>query len=323
METETKIGVVSTRETANKSQEDKFKNTIAFLKTAIAEGAHFRVPKGIKTNHWEEYVNVTAVYILNPDETLEDVGKIYGNKTRESMRQTRDKTLRGLWENCSAETQTLFPYGELLRKKPLSQRSKELMSNARGGRSALVYRELQSDKSIEVIRKETGLSSKQVSASRIVLRRWDIESPFLNTSRSGNPTLEMKLKSTELDSEKQVFLNQVKYGFYQKHVCVDNPLLMRARDVFEEAGFSYGFQNQNFAILLAYLERVNFPIGKVQVKRTSKTGQEYFSRYHFILAKDKKRVKQILLADPNLEQFKRSQPKATSSPTLDREDQRF
>lgn len=282
-----------------------FAKTIKFIETAMAEGAHFKVPERASKERWERDIDITLVYLLS-DESLEDTGRIYGGITRERVRQIRNKTISDLWRYCSTETQALFPFEELELEKHLTQKSRERLSLARGGRSVLVNRGLQAGKSIAEIKKENGLSIHQIGQSRYPLREWGTVVPYLITPHSKNLELENKLRNVETDQEKQELLNQVKRTFYHDHVKGENPLLTTIRGIALEAGLSLGFGNQNVSIVLESLKNVGFPMGETPIKSKSKTGEERVETYHFGLARDKERAKQILLSDPNLQRFRRS-----------------
>ena len=129
--------------------------------------------------------------------------------------------------------------------------------------------------------------------------------PYINTPHSQNLELEKNLKNAKRDKEKQELLNQVKFSFHNNHIQGTDPLFVSVSNIFREAGFTDGVGHQNFTFLLASLKRVLFPVGELQ-KNVKIGGNEVVLKYHFTLAKDKKRAKQILLADPNLQRFRRS-----------------
>lgn len=307
METLSKIGRVNVQEPTPKLREDKFQNTIAFIETAFAEGAHLKLPEGTKQKkRWERDVDITVVYLLNPDETLEDVGKIFGGITRGRIKQIKDKTMNTLWLNCSSETQTLFPLNELDLEKPLTQKSRERMSRSRGGISIFIRDHVASGKSVKQIRKEGRYSKQQLISARKTLKRWGVRDlGYVIIPASQNLDLEENLKKAATDQEKQKFLNQVKLNFYARDRRRNDPLLMSIRNIFKKAGFNEGHLSQNFAVLLASLKDAGLPIGELQ-KKAKKEEKEIFQRYYFTLAKDKERAIQILFADPNLQRFRRS-----------------
>lgn len=303
MEREAKIGIDNTQESTPKSKEDKFNNTIVFLRTAIAEGAHLKRPDKTPEEAWVRQKNIVGIYFGSPA-ALEDLGRMYG-VTRERIRQLVKKSMEHLWLSCLPETQALFPFGELELRKPLTQKSRERISEAHGGKSVLINRELQAGKSIREIQKEKGISRQQIKGSRHVLREWSTAVPFFRTPHSQNLELEKNLKNAEKDQEKQEVLSQVKRRFYQDHVKGENSLLIASTNIALEAGLSLGFQRQNRRIFIESLKNVGFPMGEITEKRMSRTGKEMIATYHFILARDKERAKRIVLSDPNLQRFRR------------------
>jgi hypothetical protein len=117
------------QESLTQEEPKRFVKTIQCIETMLAEGAHLRVPERFSKVpwRWERNVDATLTYLLSPEEiSLEHVGKIIHGHTREWERQTRDKTMRYLWLNSSAETQSRFPFEELELNKPKIQKTKEI-----------------------------------------------------------------------------------------------------------------------------------------------------------------------------------------------------
>lgn len=307
MEKEVNIG--KAEELPTKSREDKFKNTIAFLKAAIDEGVHWNVPqyrdnrnKWISEDQWIRQRNISGIYFGSPA-TLENIGRMYGI-TKEMVRLIKKSGVYNLWKNCSLETQILFPLQEIALGKPLSQKSKERKSHSRGGRSVLINRQLQAGKSIKEIQEENGLSSRNINASRLVLRKWGTEVPYINTPPSKNLELENKLRSAETDKEKQELLNQVKRRFYHTHVRGNDALLVSVLKVIQEARFRVRNFYRVFTLSQQAIVNGRIPMGELEQKVKVGDG-EIVSKYHFILAKDKERAIKILQEDPNLQRFRR------------------
>ena len=288
-------------------KEDKFQNTIAFLRNALAEEAHLKIPLfkrgGISEDQWVRQKNILGIYFGSPA-VLEDIGRMYG-VTRERTRQLRDKWMQNLWKNCSSETQALFPFEELALDKPKNQKSRERVSETLGGISIFIRNQMALGKSVEQIR-EYGLSMRQITQSRYVLHQWGTEvPPYINTPPSKNLELEKNLKNAKEDKEKQELLNQVKLSFHKKQIQGTDPFLVSVSNIFKEAGFTQDFHLQNFTFLLTSLKNAGFPVGELQ-RNAKKAGKRIILRYYFILAKDKERAQKLLLADPNLQRFRQS-----------------
>src|SRR3989344_1456411 len=97
-----------------------FERTIAFLKTAIAEGAHLKKPRRIYEENWVRARNIIGSYfgssILGPK-----LAKSY-SVSKERVSQIIERGIGYLWENCSTATQMLFPFKEIALAKPWPQR---------------------------------------------------------------------------------------------------------------------------------------------------------------------------------------------------------
>lgn len=146
MEREARIGIVNVQESIPKPKEDKFKNTLAFLKAAIAEGAHLKKPDQTPEDAWVRQKNIIGTYFGSPA-TLEEIGRIYRG-TRTMVKDTEKRGMRNLWGNCSSETQELFPFQQLALIKPRSQKSRERTSRSKGGVSITIRDQMASGKSI-------------------------------------------------------------------------------------------------------------------------------------------------------------------------------
>jgi len=290
-----------------------FAKTQAFLREALAEGAHLKIPFWIRhdgyTGHvsekqWVRQKNIVGIYFGSPA-SREDIGRSYG-VTRERISRVIKQGVLHLWQNSTPEIQATFPFEELALNKPLSQRSREKASLAGGGTSILLKEEIKTGRSVKQIQEGGVLSGAQIFHSRRVLRTWGIEVPYTNTSKFQNIELEKRLRAAEKDEEKQNLLGKVKRNFYHSHLAGEDPVLMPIGTLIREAGLTQGFQNRNLPIFLGALRNIKFPMGEIVKKYTAKTGDEKPQTYRFILAKDKERAKQIPLADPNLQRFRRS-----------------
>lgn len=149
-----------------------FAKTLAFLRAAIAEGAHLKIPFWIRgkftgqisEDAWVRQKNIVGVYFGSPA-ALEDIGKMY-RVTREMVRVIKDRGMRNIWRNCSSETQAIFPFQELTLSKPLSPRSRERFSRAQGGISISIRDQMALGKPVKQIREEGNHSTRQFEAAR-------------------------------------------------------------------------------------------------------------------------------------------------------------
>lgn len=314
------IGRGEVNSTGNSEQEiHEFAKTTQFIETAVGEGAHLQMPfyitrRGthvkISEEQWVRQKNIVGIYFGTPA-TLDEIGRQYGISS-ERVRQIVEKGIMYLWRNCSPETQTLFPLQDIVlhKRKPVTQRSRERMSQARGGIPLLLRDQVKSGKSYGEIRK-SGLSIEQIASARRVLQKWGINGlPYENTTRytthSQNIELEKKLRKVEDDEEKQELLNQVKLGFHQKHSKGENPLFTHLGGIVSETGFRLGWNLQNYHFFIESLENVRFPMVNLSREYKSKHGEKKILTYHVLLAKDRERARQILLADPALQIFRDS-----------------
>ena len=280
-----------------------FEKTLKFLQRAIAEKAHLKKPPhgNISEDVWVRQKNIVGVYFGSPA-TGKEIGKIYGGVTRQAIKQSKDSGMRNLWKNCSSETQAEFPFQELILGKPLSQRLRERMSLALGEKRIQLIGDLNAGKSIQQIKEQRVLSTQQIANYRYRLKKRNIEVPYVITPHSKIQELENRLRNAETNEEKQEFLNQVLRKFYGGHVKGENPLLMSIKKVAMEGGFYYNPRDTR--LFVEVLKAAGFPLGQIK-ERTVPKGSKTRPTYSFILSKDKERAKEIFIADPNLQRFRR------------------
>jgi len=97
--------------------------TLAFLKIAIAEGAHLnlRKPKKISEDNWVRMRNIISFYFGSSIKETELASKKRYKRTKERIRQIIKERISYLWKNCSTETQLLFPLDKIALVKPYSR----------------------------------------------------------------------------------------------------------------------------------------------------------------------------------------------------------
>lgn len=103
METESRIS-------ANQAQRERFANTIKLVEQVLADGAHEKVP--------QRNLDISLTYLLSPpDISLEKTGEIF-DRTKETVRKIRDRTIPALLENSLPSTQAKFSLEDLELNKP-------------------------------------------------------------------------------------------------------------------------------------------------------------------------------------------------------------
>ena len=129
------------------------KITHDFLKAALAGSNHQTQPQ---TKHsaktWVRNRNIIGCYFGSPASKTE-LAERY-QISRERIRQIIKKGVSCLWQNCSAQTQQLYPLVEIPLNKPESQRSKEKRSLALGGTSFKIALALKDGKTLAEIQKD-------------------------------------------------------------------------------------------------------------------------------------------------------------------------
>lgn len=281
----------SITETRITEKPEGFAKTLEFLKIALAEGAHLNKPPKISQDQWTRDKNITGIY-WKTEETQEEIARRYNLSSKQAINQIIHNTIRRIWNNSSTHTQTLFPFEELVFRKPLPLKSRERRSLLSGGRSVLLRDSLASGKTIEEIR-ESGI---ELSKYRERLKRWGFDIPYISTGAAQNIELEIKLINAKTDREKQELLDQVKIVFYRKHVKGENPLLTAVRNAILESGFRPNFQD--FIHFVNTLQSKGFPMSEIKRLVKGKT-----VTYYFFLTQDKQRAQAIWLRNQDLQKF--------------------
>ena len=277
-----------------------FECTQAFFETAIAEGAHFKIPEtGIVKNKWEEYVNVTAVHLLNPDTSLRDEGKIF-NKSKERVRQTVGKTIRGLWQNVTPNVKTKFPIESFVFAKPQTQETRERISSSRGGESLRIKEQVEAGVTdIKKISENTGISVRKITNLRsLALKTWGIDVPRIRASHKESL---QQLKDETDDKKTRELLDKLSDSAILGEIRrkKGTSQFLSVGSLVREIGFHPNNKDIHFfaesleesGILISRKERV--VKGKTQKRLT----------YYILLSRDKERATKVFKEDQLLQRF--------------------
>lgn len=284
---------------------------VLFLRIALSEGAHLKPPPGISEEKFVRRRNIVGSY-HGTQATLAEIGEIYG-LTGEWVRQLDQEGLFYLWQNCSPQTQELFPFSEISRGKPRSQKTRERSSLAFGGASLQVAATLKDGKkrSFQQLSQETGISPRRLTNLRRRLKAWNLEIPY---ERPRKYQLIKDLQRAKDPRKVQMLLNQVTHSIYDRNVRDipgTKPLFVSLKRVVTSCRHPYG-GNASWSWAPVYakaLKDLGIPVGEINHRADSQP-KPWTQRCFFLLAREQDRARQVLL-DPNFERFleqaKRSQ----------------
>lgn len=216
---------------------------LAFIQTAIAEGALSRLPPKTTPKQWERQQDIGITYAFS-EESLTDLGKIFqGEREKplktEGVRQLSNKFIKNLWNNSSSELQSRNPLKKISSRKPRTQKMRENYSRAKGG-LAVKVKELIMEKGItdsKQIMDILGISARDLTRARRTLRRWGINVPRTFKSRKEIFTTAHQRKLEFLRERIKEGVSKILPG-KPKKVSVD--AWSRQRKV----GFRYAFQDK-------------------------------------------------------------------------------
>lgn len=112
-----------------------------------------------------------------------------------------------------------------------------------------------------------------------------------------------KLKNAKTYEEKQELLNLVPFGLYSQLTKGDDPFLMPVKNAIVKTGYHVRLP-QDSSIFHKSLKTNRVPMGEIE-RIVKKGSREIILRYHFIYAKDEKRVTQVWSEEKHLQRFQR------------------
>jgi hypothetical protein len=277
--------------------------TYEFLKAAIAEGAHLKVParrhfrpEADLANDWLKIRNIAGIYFTSPA-VLEDIGKMYGYKAeREGPRLVVNKFIRILRDNSSDTLKEQYPISELQTRKPWTKRSKFKGSLSGGGRLELIDKLFDEGKSSLEIAGLLDLSAKKVNASAKILGRVEVGV----SAQAKNKKLLKSLSNLPKGLvEKQDLIDQVKRSLYMRH----SEHFISMRSFLSELGVRYvrNYSDQ----LISQVREAGLAVGVVEWSLKSRKAREIILfkedvKKHFEEIKEKFNLDPSETQDPTL-----------------------
>lgn len=272
---------------------------LEFLRERIKEGVNKILPDkpgNASIDAWSRQRKVGFRYAFQ-DNTLEEIGRSYGI-TRQRAGQLNEKFLPNIWHTASPKLRKKYPLETLPLSKPLTQRSREKLSESFGGSSfkikkLLVERGMTDPVQIQA---ELGISPETMRFSRKVLKEWGIELPRTYTNY-------MKLKEMivkETDDEKlQKILDSLSdgqiRGYLERCRKSGNAIFIAVSRIVKEAGHSSN--GRHTKRIVERLENAEIPVRTVthEDKR-----RKTLHRYWVVFAKHRKRIVDVLNNDQDL-----------------------
>ncbi len=287
-------------------QESSFENTLAFVTdervSSLPIETRVQTPPRSKWTtqaHWERDWDITGEY-LGTDKTLEEVGRKH-SLVAERIRQVVKKGVRQLYQIQSTGVKSEFPFYQFGYRKPLPLSLRRRRSEARGGLSVRIEKEILEGKTIPQIKE--GLDPGQISQVRRGLRGWGIEIPYEITPIL--PRYE-KLRDPKLsDEEKQKLLDSVEHNSVLRVLSSgEEPLTMPVSKIGQEAGLFFRGEKVNF--IYTVLRSKGLPASSFSQFVRYRKGNREKRRltYYFICASDRDRAIEIIKSASEFNQLR-------------------
>lgn len=192
--------------------------TFEFLKDAIAEGAHLKVPKKLARfpdaeDIWVRQRNIAGIYFTSPA-TIYDIGETYGFVSGERPSQIVHRFITLLWLNSSIDIRAKYPLMEIEMQKPHTKHSMIKRSTSRGGIVQKVDALIAEGKSVGDIIESVGKPKVEVNRAIRLLGREDLV---------GNPRKENRKLADEIEhlpddsGKRQEIIDKAGRGFIQRN----------------------------------------------------------------------------------------------------------
>lgn len=237
------------------------------------------------------------------DKTFDELGRQYGGLTREDIRQLNHKFLNNIHKNSPPELQAQYSRETIPDRKPLTQKSRERSSKARGGLTLRV-KELIAQGIVdpEQIKNTLVISAHDLARIRRVLKKWGINIP--PTTKSTIKEIFVKKIETEGDDEKlQEFLDSLPINALRGFLGGDSSheTLTTVSVIARKKGFR--FHNRHVRSIAEKIKITGIPIRQIV---SSFENGKILSSYYVVYAKPKhaERIAEILRNDPDLQRFR-------------------
>lgn len=269
-----------------------------FVQKAIEEGSH--------TGIAEKTVNIGVAAVFGPS-PLAEIGRSY-DETRANASLLYRGFIPELWNNSSEQTRSSHTLKDLQARKPISQRSRERLSESRGGK-ALRIRDmiLSGARSVDELKKQSGLSKERIWAGLRTLERRGIDvSQFFSTTRKNKEKIK-QLIGEEDDKKIQRMLDElpaivIRYNMLEpkKRKKRRNPKVFTTIGSTTSGLYYYKFMETH--LFAQDLEENGIPNRKMK-RVTEEERNDYV-----LLEKHRDRALAVWDKDPRLERFKTSHP---------------
>ncbi|KKS83880.1 MAG: hypothetical protein UV59_C0030G0008 [Candidatus Gottesmanbacteria bacterium GW2011_GWA1_43_11] len=192
--------------------------TFEFLKDAIAEGAHLKVPKTLARypdaeDAWVKQRNIAGTYFTCVA-TIYDIGETYGYASGASPSLIIRKFIKHLWQNSSIDIRAKYPLREIQIQKPQTKRSMLKRSTSRGGILQKVDVLIAEGKTVGEIVKSVGRPRVTVNSAIRMLGREDL----IGDAREKNRKLVEEVRHLPDDFEKrQAIIDKAGRRFIQRY----------------------------------------------------------------------------------------------------------
>lgn len=261
-----------------------------FLKTAIAEGAHLKIPDRLEKYEngearWVRERNIAGTY-FSSWATFDEIGKQY-NTTREAIRLSLNRFLGDLWRNCSEETKVVFPLQEI--SDHLADTPFRFFRKTREGKSAILRMAKGGHRySIGDISKAVGLSENSVRANI----RAQVEEGNLRPRLGFYQRLEARVKNLPKNPAlRQRLMNMASSQHFITQTTAKD-FFVSLTHCLEDAGWEK-LPSYNYPRVAEELKKRGVAVGKYS-HPAQRGGKEYQLTKHFIFREDLERAGEFL-----------------------------
>lgn len=202
--------------------------------------------------------------------------------------------------NTKEETQEKFPLKSILgARKPESLLIIEKRSEGRVNRSLSVKKAIEGGaKTFKQVEQITGLTADQITNTRVVLRRREIDVP---REALGFNNLKERLEEAKDDRETQAILDNAPSGSMKGYLRNHRGDTFTALGpILRSAGFHINNRYYKRENIDGLVKNAGIPLVLIPLDTKSKTGY-----YHVVLIRDKQRIIDLLNREPRLQRFKK------------------
>lgn len=269
-----------------------------FFLHAVEEGVHLKIPPYYTQESWDKKIDILSMR-LSGGLSLSEIQQICGVN---SPSQAGDHQLRGivnLYNNASADLQEAYPLSVLTnasvqehprRRRTHSMVSRRKISEAKGGVSVSMARQLEEGVPLDVVESNVPYTSTQiVDAERKTLKKWGFD-VYETEKERDQRWISTLTKPDATYEEKKDVLDNITLSFYKRHT---GDLFIALMKYLGEHGYH---SKGDVGVFVTILEQnKDVPVGEVRNRSKDwKTEKKEDYAIHAISKADIERANQVL-----------------------------